>query len=228
MSFLASHEQGLAQAETRQDSLLDILEPSRATIPKTHFVEWFSGDVLDSIWDQNTIFGAPVFSMVDAIGGGFSISHGAVDPTQGAIGTNTERHFNSRKCKMESVQRRVSANGRTEVGFSNRTDGDFANTPDEAMTVQESNALTFKRLITITTVNTTAVNTSIASNTNFFHSSQELLSASAELRINGILEATSTTFLPTVAAILYAGFKQISVGANVGESRITYMEAYNT
>lgn len=41
------------------DSLKLALEPSPTTIPKTHFVEWFSGDALDSIWTTNFPGGRP-------------------------------------------------------------------------------------------------------------------------------------------------------------------------
>jgi hypothetical protein len=223
MAFLAPPQHELALFETPQASLFDELEPDRSVVLLSQLVEYFSGNVLNSVWDQNSLFGAPVFAMVDAKGEGFSISHGAVDPTVGSIiAGNTERQFDNLACLMESVQRRVEANGTLHVGFGNRTDGDLGNTPDESMFVQESSSLTFKRLITITNVSTTAVNTSVASDTNFFRSIQELKTASAELRINGILEATSTTNLPL--AKLYAGMKHLNIGANIGESRIKYME----
>jgi hypothetical protein len=207
------------------DSVLDMVSPV-GEIKKSWFIEWFNGLSLKLYWDQNSILGAPVFAMAFGIDNGFRISHGAVDPTQGSIiAGNTERHFDNTACVMESVQRRVEVNGRTEVGFANRTDGNLANTPDEAMVVQDQSSLTFKRLITITNVSTTAVNTTVAVDTNFFRSRQELFSARAELRINGILEATSSSNLPL--AKLYAGMKQTNIGANIGESQIRFMEAFN-
>ncbi len=197
-----------------------------SVVKKSWFVEWFNGLSLKSYWDQNTLLGAPVFAMAFGIGEGFRITTTAIDPSKGSITAgNTERHFDNTACVIESVQRRVEANGGTEVGFGNRTDGDIANTPDEAMSVQEASSQTFKRLITITNVSTTAVNTTVPVDTNFFRSRQELFSARAELRINGILEATSSSNLPL--AKLYPGMRQTNIGANIGESRIRYMEAFN-
>lgn len=207
------------------DNILALVNPPE-NIKKTWFQEWFYGASLKSYWNQNSILGAPAFAMAFGVDEGFSITTTAVDPSKGSIiAGNTERHFDFTACVMESVQRRVEPNGGTEVGFGNRTDGDIANTPDEAMTVQEASNQTFKRFITITNVSTTAVNTTVPIDTNFFRSRQQLFSARAELRINGILEATSTTNLPL--AKLYAGMRQTNIGVNIGESRIRYMEAFN-
>ena len=229
MAFLASQQYVLPRVDARQQSLLDILEPSRATIAKTRFVEWFSGDILDPIFDQNSIAGAPVFDMTDLINQGFGITTPAVFLTIGTIiAANGERHFDPRACAVDNVSRRVSVTGTISGGFGSRTDGDIGNTPDESIFYQDSSVLTFKRLVTIRNVSTTVVNSSVSSDTAFHHIITEMLAASGTMTIDGILEATSTTNLPLSSSFLYTGFRVQTTAAAVTEGRITYMEAYST
>lgn len=209
------------------NALQEAIESDRSVASLSRFVEWFSGDNLDSVWDQNSLFGAPTFGMVDDINQGFFIANGAVDPTQGSIITgNTERQFSFLNCRMESVQRRVLANGTIRVGLSSRTDGDLGNTPTDSMVVDDTTNTTFKRLVTTENVSTTATNTSIPIDTNFFRAVQELKPTFATLRINGETEATITTNLPLLK--MHAGMRHNNVGVNAGESRIRFMEVLNT
>ena len=230
MAFLASQQYVLPRADARQDSLINILEPSRATITKTHFVEWFSGDILDPIWDTQTIIGTiTAFDMVDAVNQGFRILTSTTLPSRGCVvAANTERHFDPRNCVMEAVNRSTPTNFQNSVGFGNRSDGDMGNTPDEAMFYQQPSQLTFERFSTIRASSQTAVNTTVVINTNFNHTKQELDSTKAQLFINGILEATIVTDLPLSSSKLYAGFCCQNTGAAVAtEIRVTFMEAYN-
>jgi len=48
---------------------------SHNVLAKQHFVEWFSGDAIDSIWTEITTTGSPTFSMVDEINGGYEIDN---------------------------------------------------------------------------------------------------------------------------------------------------------
>jgi len=192
------------------------------------FVEWFSGSVLSSIWDQNSLFGSPVFAMVDDINEGFGISHDTTNPSQGAIiAGNTERPFDFDGCVMHTITRRVEANGNTQAGWANRSDGDFGNTPDDSVKFQQTSLQTFIRFVTIRNLSTTVVLTTVPSDTIFHHVRQEMFGASATITIEGKLEATSVTDLPILK--LYAGFKENNTGGGtIGEARIRYMEVFNT
>lgn len=192
------------------------------------FVEWFSGSQLSSIWDQNSLFGSPVFAMVDDINEGFGISHDTTNPSQGAIiAGNTERPFDFDACVMHTITRRVEANGNTQAGWANRSDGDFGNTPDDSVKYQQTSLQTFIRFVTIRNLSTTVVLTTVPSDQIFHHIRQELFGSSATIEIEGKLEATSVTDLPILK--LYAGFKENNTGGGtIGEARIRYMEVFNT
>jgi len=228
MAFYSSSEQSLADVQHTQRLLLDILESDRSTLALSHFVEWFSGSVLNSVWDQNSLFDVPVFFMVDAKGEGFAISVPAVNPAVGTITTgNTERQFNPVNCICESVQRSVNVNGRYACGLGNRTDGDLGNTPDESVFVSNNSADTFMQLANINGVSSTVVASSITVNQNFHRTILDLSPSFSKLKIDGILEATNTGTLPSPSANLYAGIKIATFAVLTAEVRIKYMEVYN-
>jgi len=210
------------------ENVYEMITPP-SVIKKSWFVEWFYGAALKSYWDQNNIQGVNTFAMVDDIDGGFSIATTANDNDAGSIvAANAERHFSPVGCVQIAVVRRVLANGNYRVGLGNRTDGNFANNPDESIRLVDMSTLTFLRVQTRNGGSATNIDTSIAVNTNFHRIQQELTSTTAQVMIDGILEVTSTTNLPLASSKLYVAFRAASLGANLGESRISYMEAFNT
>lgn len=227
MSFFSMPINQLEE-EVRQASLLQVLEPSNETISRTHFVEYFDGDVLDSIWEQNNIIGTGTFAMVDAQGEGFSLAVDAINPQLSSItASNSLQHFDPADSIIESVQRRSSAQGTVQWGLGNRTDGDLGNTLDQSATFQEVSTQTFMRLSTINGLNQTTVNTSIAVNTNFHHTIIDLSATNVKGIIDGILEGTITTDLPDSSSPLYPGFKISTFAVAVAEGRMKYMEVFN-
>ena len=228
MSFLASPQQILAQEEARQASMIESLEPSKAIISKSHFVEWFDGDVLDSVWEQNNIIGVGTYAMVDAIDEGFRLAVDAVNPQLSSITAGKSlQHFDPTSSIISSVQRRSSAQGTVQWGLGNRTDGDLGNTLDQSATFQEVSTLTFVRLSTINTLSQSTVDTSLPVNTNFHHTKIDLSASNVQGIIDGILEATLTTDLPDASSPLYPGFKISTFAVAVAEGRIKFMEVFN-
>ncbi len=164
MSFFSMPINQLEE-EVRQSSLLQVLEPSNETISRLHFIEYFDGDVLDSIWQQNSIIGTGTFAMFDTEDEGFSLSVDAINPQLSSItASNSLQHFDPANSILESVQRRASAQGTVQWGLGNRTDGDLGNTLDQSATFQEVGSLTFVRASTINSLLQTSVNTSLAVN----------------------------------------------------------------
>jgi len=228
MAFYSDNQTTVSQFDTKQASLLEHLERSRNTIALSHFVEWFQGDFLNTIWDQNSLFGVPVFSMVDEIGEGFSIFVPAVNPSVGSITSgNAERQFDPINCIMESVQRSVLVNGRYACGFGNRTDGDLGNTLDESVFVSSSSVETFMQLTNINALLQTGVNTSVGVDQIFHRTILDLSATNSKLKIDGILEATNSLTLPDPLTKLYAGIKIATFAVLEAEVRIKYMEVYN-
>ena len=216
------------EAEVRQASLLQVLEPSNETISRQHFIDYFDGDVLDSIWDQNNIVGTGTYAMVDAIDEGFRVAVDAINPqVSSIIAGNSERHFDPTNSIISSVQRRQSAQGTVQWGLANRTDGDLGNTIDQSAVFQEVSTITFVRGSTINGLNQTSTNTSLAVNTNFHHTIIDLSPTFAKFIIDGILEVTITTDLPDSSSPLYAGFKVSTFAVAVAQGRIRYLEVFN-
>jgi hypothetical protein len=210
------------------DNVLSMVSPPK-NIKRTWFVDWFYGSALKGYWDQNDITGVGTFAMADGIDEGFSISTTATNGNASSIvAANTERKFDPVGSVHIAIIRRVSANGGYIQGLGNRADGDIGNTPDESIRLDNLSTATFIRLATINGVSSTSVNTSIPIDTVFHRSRLELTPTTATAIVDGILEGTITTTLPLSSSKLYTGFRSISLGAFVSESRIRYTEVFNT
>lgn len=199
-------------------------------LKRTWLVEWFYGNALKSLWDQNQVTGVGTFVMQDDVDEGFSISvaGGGSANRSTIIAANSERHFDPVNCIMESIQRKLSASdGIYVVGFGNRTDGDVGNTPDEAVIIQNSTTQTFIRLVNVRGVASSAAVSTIPQNTNFNRTRIVVTATNSKMFIDGILEVTLGTTLPLSSSKLYAGFKAQNVLAVASEARIRYMEAFN-
>ncbi len=229
MSWFSPQQAILSQFESRQASMIDQLEPDRSTIALNHFVEWFSGDALDSIWDQNSVGAPAVFSMVDAIDEGFSISVSATFPESGGITAgNDERAFDEQNAIIDTWVRRVTVGtGGFQTGFGNRADGDLGNTPDFAMVMQDSISFSFVNISLIDNVTTTTVSSSVAVNNNWQYFRGELFPSRLTMHINGILEATVGQGITNLVGGVYAGFRMFNTTTLSAESRIKYMEVYH-
>ena len=209
------------------ENILALVNPPE-NIKKTWFQEWFYGASLKSYWDLIDVTGVGTFGMAFGVDEGFQVSTGAVASDKSAIIAGaTERHFDPVASVNISIAKRESAIGRLIIGFGNRTDGDLNNTPDEGLAFQDFDTITFKRLSSVNGVNQTTTDTSIAVDTNFTRYRQELTATTAKGFINGILEATITTDLPSGASKLYCGLLAATLAASATEVRIRYMEAFN-
>ena len=199
-------------------------------LKRTWLVEWFYGNALKSLWDQNQITGTATFGIQDDVDEGafISIAGGGLANRSSIIVANTERHFDPLNCVIDSIQRKLSdVAGIYAVGFGNRTDGDIGNTPDEAVIIQNSTTQTFIRLANIRGVASSVVSSTVLQNAVFNRTRIEVTATTSQMFIEGILEGTLTTNLPLSSTKLYAGFKAQNDGAVASESRIRYREAFN-
>jgi len=92
------------------------------SIQVSHFVEWFSGQDLDSIWLKQILVGSGhTFTIQDEIDGGAKVllgSTGAGD--HASLNFNNKRHYDPADSIMIAVGKRVSTTNSTfSVGFHN-------------------------------------------------------------------------------------------------------------
>jgi len=192
------------------------------TLNKTHFIEWFSGDALDTIWTENTI-NAATFAMSDAVNGGFSIVTGTTTNDGGVIDFNAIRHYAHDGSVIIGVMQKVtSSNTNCVVGWN--IDGvTFAS--DYALMINRD-SVGFYKLLTKDASTASETNSDLANDETLRVNKLELFSSSSSYHIDGILKVTKTTNLPTTR--LNPNFHLTTQTTTAQTGRITYLEAYNT
>ena len=189
------------------------------TVQKQHFVEWFSGKALDSIWtfgDQ----GGGTSGMVDAIDGGYFVDSGAGFAW---IAFNDKRQYSQTGSVIIMVLRDVNdANGDERWGFVRTASA------DGLIEKAYINSLPAQANFQLNTDNggaQTATATSIVVDNVYHVFKVECKASSVEASIAGVLEATSTTTLPDQPLQ-----PRIATRADLpaGRSEVRYLEAYNT
>lgn len=216
---------GYQQAAVRPfDSMYQALSRDFTIEQLSHFVEWFSGDVLDSIWTQTNGTGTNTFVMADVVDEGFSIQTGTGASDGGWISFNDINHYAHNASIVNVVMKTLElSNEFTLAGLTEQTSSPF-NTRASFRSIGTDTNYTLQ---TSLNGSHTATSTGVAIDTNFHHGKVELRTASALLHVDGILEAISTTNLPDVALQPY--FRKGSQTTTGGkEGRIRYLEAYNT
>jgi len=220
MSYLSYHEGTSPVGGGAFQSMTEALDPAPGIVPKTHFVEWFSGDALDSIWTLTDIVGTGSGAMNDATNGGYRITTGGTDDNETSINCNDIRHY-SNTASMISIVMVRAATARIRGGFSEDTDmtnsfaliqNDFDDTNYELST---DDGTTETSTASSTAVDTTKRRHDIT-----------LSSASIQSRIDGTLEVAKTTNLPDTTQQPFCSVKARSTGAKTGD--IQYLEAYST
>ncbi len=194
------------------------------SIQVSHFVEWFSGSVLDSIWTTASVVGSPVFAMDDAIDGGFKITSATTTNELGAIAFNNKRHYDFESAVCIGVTKTDATNQRAViVGFA----GLVANSNiDDAFGGIESLFSTTKFVcISADATTESATATDVDLDTDFHVNKIELNSTQVLYTLDGVLKVTKTTNRPTVK--LQPIFLCQRQGADMTGS-IRYLEAFNT
>jgi len=204
-------------------SMYEVFNPL-TTVAKQRVVEWFSGSSLDTNrWTKKDSVSAGTFAMVDATDEGFSIIGSATAADIHAIDFNNIRHYSQIASVTIAVWRRVSTtDSAIRCGFVDL----FANDSNVAY-CQDFSGTTFKILRTGDATATTNTNTTVAIDTVFHVYKTECRSADVQLSIDGVLEATNTTTLPTKN--MQPTFLNIAVATGINkEGRIKKLEAFNT
>lgn len=201
-------------------SLYEAFNPL-TTVAKQHFVEWFSGDDLDTIW-TTVETGAGSGAMDDAIDGGYKLTTGAVLNNNRNITFNTIKHYSETASiiilvtKLTNLSNALQQDGFLETTAFNHyvlSNNDSAATPNYELISKDGTT-------------PSAQQGSIARDTNFHVKKITLTSTNLLLTIDGILDVTKTTNRP--ATRLQPIFRVFTRGAAARTGHIRYLEAFNT
>jgi len=214
---------GVISAIVRFASLYESFQ-ALTSIQVSHFVEWFSGDDIDSIWTKTDVAGTNTFAMADEIDGGFKITTGSTTNDRGTINFNNKRHYDPRASILICIVKTDgTSNSVTDVGMAEDAT-DFPSSTDRIISRLELGNTT----IFLTTSDGTVTNTDtgVAISSNFVGLKFENGSANAKLFIDGVLKATGTTNRPTIALEPVFSVKTLTGSAKFGQIR--YLEVFNT
>lgn len=224
MGFITNSFRFVVAVEATFASMYETFQ-ALTSIQVSHFVEWFSGDDLDSIWNKNTGNGSPTYAMDDVIDGGFKITTGSAGNNRGGINFNNKRHYAHDGSIMIAVWK-SGAGGENQhlVGFSSVIDIPLG-LGDSALSIIE-NGFTVFRLQTSASATATRTSTDVSVDTNFHTHKVETTASDVDYFIDGVLKVTNTTNLPAIAMQPYIDVRNNL--AVVNSVSITYFEAFNT
>jgi hypothetical protein len=191
------------------------------TVQKQHFVEWFSGSALDSIWTLTGSAGV----MNNAVDGGYKMTTAAGQWEHTVINFNNKRQYSKTGSVIMGVFKRGDADSEMYFGGSNDLEMNVVATNKHSY-LDASNVATNVLRTTGDGVSNNDVSTSTATNTNYHAIKIESKASTCECSVDGVLEATSSTNLSTTD---FQPAYEIRTRANVAKNGyIRYMEAYNT
>ena len=208
------------------DSVYEMFDPL-TTVRKQRFWDWFSGDDLHSRWNQRNITGTGTFAMVNSADEGFSITCASVSSANSGIDFNNKRQFAHNGSECIAVVKHIASSGRHVYQVGLERD---APTQSQGLSLlrYDSNDSNYKHYTMNSSSSTTFTDTGFAHTTDWFNTKITLSSSNSELYVNGVLKTTVTSTLPSNN--LQPSFITASASGNsvTHESRIKYMECYNT
>jgi len=206
---------------------MEHFEPQRSTVAKSHFVEWFSGDALDSIWTFTQEAGTGTQQMEDVIDDGLGIDvTSTTDSDRVRIDFGDIRHYEETAFELHMVIAADSTNGAFSGMENSGADG-FNGNHMLTWNNKFTSGSTDQGLSTSDGTTQTNTTTGVAITTNFQYVRVSRNSVSAKCHLGGILEVTKTTNLPTLALqpVIWA-FQWGTAGTT--KTKIRYLEVYNT
>jgi hypothetical protein len=203
------------------DSIYDQLN-AYGTVAKQRFVETFSGDALDTDRWEQTIVGSSTGAMADSVNGGYLLSVNASGASI-AIHFNDKTQYSGASSTFISVVDSTVASDpltqwglvedKANIGLLNSKSGYIFGISNNVHYCYTANG----------TRGYTNMSISVDGDA---HAYQAVRSGSnCEFYYDGVLNATRTDYLPTVA--LQPAF-QLQWNSQADTSNIRYMECYNT
>jgi len=224
MSYLAPPLGGTFPSNQPKDTLLQHLVLDRSESPKQHFIEYFDGEIINTIWTKENITGTGTFTMVGTIDSGFKVQCASGSGNHSALTFNLKRQYEEDGCIMINISRLTqNAAVLAGTGFIDDAplDEDFAyNGVDTG--IDSSNFI----LATRRTGTFSGTSLGVALDTSFHLFELEMFSTGAKTHMDGVLAATRTTDHSTSPQQPGLFSKSFSAGTRTINCR--YMEIYNT
>ena len=194
------------------------------TVNKQHFIEWFSGDGLDSIWTTGNAGGSGTFTMEDIVDGGFSVTSGGTAGDFSFIGFNDIRPYDPSNSVFIAIVKSFSTvNGDERTGLVNSVVEEGTST-DGVMFRELPSATNFS-MLTVNSSLSTHTEGSVARDTNW-HSVKITNTASNSISLlDGVTDVTITTNLPNEKLQPRIATARDVAAGKVG---VRYCEVYNT
>lgn len=187
-----------------------------------HFVYYFSGKDIASIWTKFNIVGTNTFAIQDAAGEGLRITLDGGVASHAAIYLNNKRQFIHNSSVIIGIVKTANLTGSTQqFGFSDTAN--ILSVTNEATCGMDG----IGALINLTTKDGTtesATNSDQNTNANLIGIKIECGASDVKLYLNGVLKITKTTNPPSAKMQPFMSTR--SSNANTGD--ILSVEAYNT
>ena len=89
---------------------------------KQHFIEWFSGSDISSIWTKTNTVGTGTFAMNDSVDGGYGITVSGTANNRSSINFNNKRQYNQDACEFIGVVQAETVGNTMFFGLSSGLD----------------------------------------------------------------------------------------------------------
>jgi len=199
-------------------------------VMKKRMVEYFSGDAVDPDRWQNTGFGAAsgntTFTIDDQVDGGALMLVSSGTSGEGIANFNNIRQFSPTGSVFICVTKSndVASGQNSRVGFKNGTDVTF----NGGQLAGTENGYNVSYISSFASDNSgyNRTNTSLSRDSSWHAFKGQLTSSNYNLAVDGVIQTTDTTNLPTVKLqpFLYKAFNS----GYTSSSSTRYFEAYNT
>jgi len=195
------------------------------TVRKQHFWDYFSGATLNSRWTQTNSGGAGTYTMADEVDGGLLITTPTSINTQQNMDFGDKRNFSPTGSVFIAVVKSSWTNVYNDFGFTNTQ----PNAQSAIFRWTSHNSDGKIHLLTCGSGITEDVATSVSGNaTDWSNIKIECKSSSVEGSINGVLERTHSTQIPTNDTKLQPYVGIYNTVGSAKTCQIRYMECYNT
>ena len=195
------------------------------TVQKQHFVEWFSGNALDSIWNISNSNAGYTITMDDAVDGGMKLINNAVHTNSAILDFDGIRQYNQTSNEVISVFKSVPTSGGIMVGLGKSHIND-ASYDSATMQIDAGYAGSAVQTLSSDGTSQTVTATGFSADSNYHVYKLECTSTALIPTIDGVIRTSKTTNRPAVP--LMPVVKAYSYSGNTTQLNITYYEAYNT
>ncbi len=205
-------------------SVYEMFVEDLTTLRKQHFWEYFSGATLNSRWTQTNNSGTNTFAMSDEADGGFKLTTASGNSGAMCINFNDKRQYSPTGSVAIIVGKSSYTNVYTDFGFSNNKQSSNSQSAFFRFTNQYGGGKI--GFVTCGAGTTEDVATSVNLSTDWFTMKVECKSSSVDGSINGVLERSHSSQVPTEKLQPIVKHQHSDTAAR--SCQIKYMECYNT